>query len=303
MKLLIFLIIPLIFAIKNPTQSQNGGANQMYERSQQAAEHYFLAFPHKMTDFEHQNPYIVSKKLSEELTEKKKEYEQEANNHEIFSMALDDELKEVINSQDNYKMFENIINNNKESQFDYKLNPKIGNTDSNDSYIDNILIQSEKIYKDNELKRGESYLKYAKRELDEVNERIKNKGNLTLSDVLSPIYNSYGLNINEIPENLLKKQVLSEDVSKISISESIESKKEENELKNGKISIKDFLKNREANGKEFKGLHSLFPGGSTKLKEKYKNGWSYNGWIHPHEIPYFDKLYIEGFFNNGVYST
>lgn len=279
--------------LKNPTQSDNGGGDQMYDRVQQAAEHIFLPFPHKMTFFEHQNPYVIYPSIQDELKEKRKVNEQNENDHLIFQKSLDEELgnsMKLLSKKIAYSKITKI--NDENDNFKFKLNPHIGTDNKNDSMISNVLIQSEALSKANENAKTGKFMKYAAEEYNKTLKYLENNSQATVGDQLS----NYDLKNLNISENFLNQNIITQNISNLDTSEQIVKEDSSHEEID---ELKSILKNRtEAikNNNGYNGLQTLFP--ENKKFTDFRNKTIYNGWIHPVEIPYFDKLYLDGYYQD-----
>lgn len=280
--------------LKNPTQSQNGGGNQMYDRPQQAAEHIFLPFPHKLSFFEHQNPYAVFPKVQDILKNKKNQNEKDKKDHEIYQKSIDDELKgtmNLVNQNIKHSKLKEIYDEDKTFQF--KLNPHITAESENDSNIKDIISKSEKTIQENEnAKSNSKLLKYAGHEFNEAISKFKNNNKIKVGDQLS-VYNISGLNLSQefLNQNLMDVNTNIEGDSSDNFSEN-----NEGELKKMEKILENRTNNTKNNESGYNGLQSLFP--ENKVFSETSNKTYYNGWIHPFEIPLFDKLYLEGYYED-----
>lgn len=281
-------------ALKNPTQSQNGGGNQMYDRPQQAAEHIFLPFPHKLSFFEHQNPYAIFPNAQDMLKNKKKQNEKDEKDHNIYQKSIDSELKSTMNLV-NQNIKHSKVNEiyDEDKTFQFKLNPHITAESENDSYMKDIISNSEKTSQENEnAKSNTKLLKYAGEEYNATISKFKNNNKIKVGDQLS-VYNISGLNLSQefLNQNLMDVNTNIEGDSSDSFSENDgdELKKMEKILENRTKIIKN-------NENGYNGLQSLFP--ENKIYSENSNQTYYNGWIHPFEIPFFDKLYLEGYYED-----
>ena len=311
---LFFIFLPKHFCItsflqtklSNPTQSQNGGGDQMYDRIQQAAEHIFLPFPHKMSFFEHQNPYAIYPTVQDELKEKKKENEKIDKEHEIYHKSLDSELQKSMKAVSSKIKYSNINKINKEEEtFEFKLNPHIGSESENDIEISKVLEKSQAVSKENEGSKSGRLIQYAGTEYNKALKQLEDNGKLTVGEQLT----SYGidkLNLN-LSEEFLNQNVMDRDTSKLDTSDQIATvpseEKEGDTLKNLESIIEtrtpkeEQMKPVENQGVEYTGLQSMFPGNKNSNSKDLKKKKVYNGWIYNKEIPGFDKLYMDGYYD------
>ena len=290
---ILYIYVPKIFAfssfmqlkLRNPTQSKNGGGEQMYDRNQQAAEHIFLPFSHEMTFFEHQNPYVVYPTVQDEFKEKKKENEDSQKDHMIFHQGLDEQLKNSMKSLSQKIKFSQITSiNNENNTFNFKLNPHIGSDNENSNKISEILKKSEALSQENEKSKSGKFLNYAGDEFNKTLNELEKNSNFTVGDQLSAYENIQNLKLSD---DFLNKKLMTRDVSNLDSS-----KKTVEE----KIRLNLINRNMEKNG--YNGLQSMFAG--NKMFTDYNNKTLYNGWIDPREITYFDKLYMEGYYDDIV---
>lgn len=299
--------------LKNPTQSQNGGGEQMYDRTQQAAEHMFLPFPHKMTFFEHQNPYVIFPKVQDVLKKKKEENERDEKDHGIYQQAIDDEIKKTMsavnqkikNSQINEIYGESNSENGKltpengdskigdSKTFEFKLNPHITSEDKNDDNMRNIISESEKLSQENEDSKIGDTIKYGATEFNKTIEKLEKNNEMTVGDQIS-MYNISGLNISQ---EVLNKNIMHHDSStEMNVNERSEVDTEKEKLKNFEKMLDHRSKVMENENQGYKGLQSMFP--ENKKFVDVKNKTYYDGWINNYEIPYFDDLYMKGYYDD-----
>ena len=293
--------------LQNPTQSQNGGGDQMYERNQQAAEHIFLPFSHKMSFFEHQNPYVVYPKVQDELKEKKKENEKNKKDHDIYQNSIKESLKNSMSDM-SQKINTSKLNEIYEGEdiFKFKLNPQIGTKSENDSMISDILKQSEALSQENDNSKSGKVMSYAATELNKTLEHIEENSDLKVGDQLSvyeninkeeskPTENTNEENMN-LSKEFLNQNVMTEKVSELDTSENVPLEKEDNKLDLLKNIIENRTKTMENEANSYTGTQSLFVG--NKIFTDFKNKTYYNGWINNPEVPYFDHLYLDGYYND-----
>jgi hypothetical protein len=298
-----FIYLPKHFALssflqtklENPTQSQNGGGDQMYDRVQQAAEHIFLPFSHKMTFFEHQNPYAIYPTVQDELKAKKKANAKVDKDHSIYHKSLDNELYTAMKSVSNKIKYSNINTINKEEDtFQFKLNPEIGTENENDTKITEVLEKSRALAKENEQSKTGKLMDYAGTEYNKSLKQLEDNGNLTVGQQLS-VYDLQKLNLN-LSEEFLNQNVMIRETSKLDSSEKIIVEKDEDNIKELTLILNNRTKAMENEENSYLGMQSVFPGNKQSIE--FRNKTYYNGWIHPHEIPYFDKLYMDGYYDD-----
>ena len=313
---LFFIFLPKHFCfssflqtkLSNPTQSQNGGGDQMYDRIQQAAEHIFLPFPHKMAFFEHQNPYVIYPTIQDELKDKKKGNEKIDKEHDIYHKALDSELQKSMKALSSKIKYSNVNKINKEDDtFEFKLNPHIGTESENDTQISKVLEQSEALSKENADSKTGKLMAYAGKEYNKALKQVEDNGKLTVGEQLSA-YDIGKLNLN-LSEDFLNQNVMDRDTSKLDTSEQVTTTTSEDEEKTDTLAnLQDLIEKRAPQNEEMKpaekqavsytGLQSMFPGNKNSNSKDLKKKTVYNGWIKNNEIPYFDKLYMDGYYDD-----
>lgn len=275
------LSLSLRSRLKNPTQSQNGGAEQQYERSQQATEHFFLAFPHRMENFEKQNPY-VRHNVKEELQERIKEYKDLNSEKNLFQDSLDSQMKKTVEKWSVHNGITSFQNPSSASnEFSFKLNPHINIPHS--SNVSQILNHAKNVISANEEKRQGKLFDYVQREINQTEKAIREKGHFTLKDLVEPFSTGFNMSFSHLnlSENVIGRDAMTLDLSDHS---------EETRVKTIDELVNEKLKKKYS-------IHSLNPDGVGYLVDK-SNKTYYNGWIRPHELPYYDNLYISGYYKD-----